>query len=404
MEKKALEGIRIVDFGWVFAGPYVTMLFSFLGAEVIKVESRTRIDEMRLNAVTKYADASQTDGSPLFNNTNLNKKSVTLNLKRPEGIELAKRIVADSDIVVENMRPGVMDKLGLGYEDLAKVKPDIIMLSSSGFGAEGPYGKYAGYAPIFASFGGLAYLMGYADSAPNTGSGDMDLRAGAIAAVALMVALIHRAKTGQGQWIDLSSSECISTLVGSDLLEYALNGRSPSRCGNEDPCMAPHQVYRCKGDDKWISIAVGTDEEWRALCAAMGHPAWADDAAYATAEGRRAHRDSLDEQIAAWTIGYTDYEAMRLLQDAGVAAMPSFSSEQVLTDPHTLARGNVLEIEHPVMGKKNVTAPPWRFSETPAKIFGRSPLLGEHNEDVLCGRLGMSAEELQKLQEEQIVY
>jgi benzylsuccinate CoA-transferase BbsF subunit len=168
--------------------------------------------------------------------------------------------------------------------------------------------------------------------------------------------------------------------------------------------MAPHQVYRCKGDDKWISIAVGTDGEWQALCGVMGNPAWAADEIYATAAGRLQNRDSLDKHISEWTIGYTDYEAMRLLQDAGVAAMPSFSSEEVLTDPHTLARGNVLEIEHPVMGKKNVTAPPWRFSETPAKIFGRSPLLGEHNEDVLCGRLGMSAEELQKLQEEQIVY
>ncbi|MDR0875531.1 MAG: CoA transferase [Clostridiales Family XIII bacterium] len=404
MEKKALDGIKVVDFGWVFAGPYITMLLSFLGAEVIKIESRTRIDEMRLNSVKKYEDSANCDGSPLFNNINLNKKSVTLNLKSPQGIELAKKIVAKSDIVVENMRPGVMDKLGLGYDDLAKAKPDLIMLSSSGFGAGGPYGKYAGYAPIFASFGGLAYLMGYEDDEPNTGSGDMDLRAGAVAAVALLIALIHRNNTGEGQFIDLSSSDCISTLVGSELMEYSLNGRSPARCGNQDAVMAPHQVYRCKGDDKWVSIAVATEEEWEALRRVMGNPAWAAEKAYADAESRRKNRAELDQHISAWTRGYTAYEVMTLLQNAGVAAMPSFSSEELLSDPHTLARGNVIELAHPVMGTKNVISPPWKLSETPAKVWERSPLMGEHNEECFCGLLGMSKEELEKLEDEQIIY
>ena len=214
MDKDALKGVRIADFSWVWAGPLATLLLSFMGAEVIKIESRKRVDQMRQGSITTGDSFSDFNASPIFNNANLNKKSVTLDLSRPEGTELAKRIVAVSDLTMENMRPGVMDKLGLGYKDLVKVKPDIIMLSASGFGSSGPYREYAGYAPIFAAFGGLAYLTGYEDGEPNTMSGVMDLRVGTVSAFALLAALIHRQKTGEGQYIDLSSSECVSALVG----------------------------------------------------------------------------------------------------------------------------------------------------------------------------------------------
>lgn len=280
MNKDALEGVRVADFSWVWAGPLATLLLSFMGAEIIKIESHTRVDQMRLGSITTGDSFSDFNASPIFNNANLNKKSITINLKHPEGNALAKRIVAVSDLTIENMRPGVMDKLGLGYKDLVKVKPDIIMLSSSGFGSSGPYREYAGYAPIFAAFGGLAYLTGYEDGEPNTMSGVMDLRIGTASAFALLAALVHRQETGKGQYIDLSSSECISALVGSELLEYSMNKRSPYRCGNQDAIMAPHNCYRCKGDDKWVSIAVATDEEWQALCRVMGDPAWSNDEAF----------------------------------------------------------------------------------------------------------------------------
>jgi crotonobetainyl-CoA:carnitine CoA-transferase CaiB-like acyl-CoA transferase len=225
-----------------------------------------------------------------------------------------------------------------------------------------------------------------------------------VAAVSLLTALIHRSNTGEGQYIDASSSEAIATLVGSELLEYTFNKRSPERCGNEDAIMAPHQAYRCKGDDKWISIAVASDEEWAALREAMGDPGWAGDEAYADAYSRWENRDELDRHMAAWTANYTNYEVMAMLQDAGVAAMPSFSAEELLADPHTRARGQIVEVEHPVIGKKKLIGTPWKLSETPATVSRHAPLLGENNEEIFCGRLGMSKEELEKLQEEQIIY
>jgi benzylsuccinate CoA-transferase BbsF subunit len=404
MDREALKGVRVADFSWVWAGPLATLLLTFLGAEVIKIESRKRIDQTRHGSITTGDSFSDFNASPIFNNANLNKKGVTLDLSRTEGAELAKRIVAVSDLVVENMRPGVMEKLGLGYEDLVKVKPDIIMLSSSGFGSSGPYREYAGYAPIFAAFGGLAYLTGYEDGEPNTMSGVMDLRVGTVSAFALLAALIHRQKTGEGQYIDLSSSECVSALVGSELIEYTMNKTSPFRCGNQDSIMAPHNCYRCKGRDKWISVAVATDEEWNALCGVMGNPAWSRDEAFSTVHSRWRNRVELDKHIAEWTINYTHYEAMEMLQKAGVAAMPSFAAKDILSDPHVKARGVIQDIEHPVMGKKVVLSPSWKLSETPAVIKKCSPLLGEHNEVVFGGLLGMSKEEITKLEEEKIIF
>lgn len=403
MSEKALKGIKIVNFGWVYAAPYCAELLSFMGAEVVKVESNLRIDQTRHTGVFVGDGTTGTETSPAFNNINLGSKSVTLNLKSPKGIELAKKLVAESDIVMENMRPGVMKKMGLGYEDLKKVKPDIIMLSMSGFGSEGPYGNYAGYAPVFASFGGAAYLTGYADGDPNTGSGVMDLRAGTTAAVAVLTALVHRQKTGEGQYIDLSCSESVGVLVGPELFEYALNGRSPQRCGNEDTIMAPHQVYRCDGNDKWISIAVATDEEWLALRGAMGDPEWAKDPVYADAFGRWENRKELDKHISEWTIKYSSIDLMHMLQDVGVAAMPSFTAKELVNDPHTIAREKFITVEHPVQGTKHVLTPPWKFSETPAAIAGPAPLIGADNDYYFREVLGLGQEEYEALKAEKAI-
>ena len=249
----ALQGVRVADFGWVLAGPYATMLLGYMGAEVIKIESRRRPDEQRI--AHRAGFSSELDASSNFLEVNFNKKSVTLNLSTPEGAELARQIVATSDVVVENMRPGVMNRLGLGYPDLSAVKPDIIMVSISGWGQSGPLREYTAYAPCFASFGGLAHLIGYADGEPNTGTSAMDARSGTAAAFAALMALNIRQRTGQGQYIDLASGEALSCLVGDATMEYVLTGQSPARAGNRDTMMAPHNCYRCQGDDKWISIA-----------------------------------------------------------------------------------------------------------------------------------------------------
>lgn len=404
MPEKALKGIKIANFGWVYAAPYTAELLSFMGADVVKVESNLRIDQTRRTGVF-IGDGSTrgNESSPMFNNINLNSKGVTINLKNPKGIELAKQLVAKCDVVMENMRPGVMDKLGLGYEDFKKVKPDIIMLSMSGFGSKGPYGKYAGYAPIFASFGGGAYLTGYADGDPNTGSGVMDLRAGTAAAFAVLAALVQRNRTGKGQYIDLSCSESVGVLVGPELLEYPLTGRSPQRCGNDDSIMAPHQVYRCKGDDKWVSIAVANDEEWRALCEVMGNPEWSQDPKYADVFSRYENRRELDAHMSAWTINYTHMEVTEKLQKAGVAAMPSFSAEELINDPHTIAREKFVTLEHPTQGKKYHLTAPWKFSETPTSIEKCCPLMGEDNDYFFCEVLGLSEEEYVQLKAEKAI-
>lgn len=404
MFKDALKGIRIADFSWVWAGPYATSLLSYMGAEVIKIESRGRVDQTRKGSIMNGDSFNGYDSSPTFNNANLNKQGVSIDITKPGGAELAKRLVAECDIVVANMRPGKMDKLGLGYHDLIKVKPDVIMLESSGFGCTGPYRGYAGFAPIFASFGGLAYLTGYEDGAPNVMSGVQDMRAGTMAAFILITALVNRQKTGKGQYIDLSSSECLSALVGPELMEYTMNKRSPFRCGNQDAVMAPHNCYRCKGEDKWISIAVATDEEWDALRRAMGDPDWAKAEEYASVYSRRQHGKELDAHMTEWTVNYTHYELMELLQGVGVAAMPSFDAEEILKDPHTKERNLFTEVDHPALGKQVVMNPAWKLSETPARIRKPGPLLGEDNYDVFENLLGMQEEEIKKLEEEQIIW
>ena len=404
MSKMALEGIRVADFSWVWAGPYCTSLLGYLGAEVIKIESMKRVDQTRQGSIMNGDTFEGVNSSPTFNNANLNKKGVSIDITTEKGQEIARRLVAQCDVVVANMRPGKMDKLHLGYEDLKKVKPDIIMLESTGFGVTGPYRGFAGFAPIFASMGGLANLTGYTDGAPNPMSGVQDLRAATQAAYAILAALYHRKKTGEGQYIDCSSSECITTLVGNEMMEYTMNGRSLGRTGNTDPVMAPHNVYRCKGDDKWISIAVGTEEEWQNLVHAMGDPDWAKDEKFADMYARHKNSAELDRHMAEWTIRFTHMEVMEMLQSAGVAAMPSFCATEILEDPHVKARGLLTTVEHPLLKTQHVFNPPWKLSETPATIRKPGPCLGEDNVEVFTGLLGMSEEEVRRLEEEKTLY
>lgn len=404
MFEGALKGIRVADFSWIWAGPYAASLLAYMGAEVIKIESRSRIDQTRKGTIMDTDNFDGLNYSPTFNNANLNKKGVSLDISTPEGAAIAREIVSECDIVISNMRPGKMEKLGLGYEDLKKVKPDLIMIESSGFGCTGPYRSYAGFAPIFASFGGLAYVTGYEDGEPNVMSGVQDLRVGTLSAFITLAALVHRQKTGEGQYIDLSSSECMSTLIGPELMEYTMNSRNAARVGNQDTIMAPHNVYRCKGNDKWISIAVGTDEEWKALCAEMGDPGWCRKPKYEDSFGRHANRREIDKRIGEWTVNFEHVELMKKLQAAGVAAMPSFDAEEILRNPHSKARGLFVTVDHPKIGPQVVMGPAWRFSETPAKVTKAGPLMGENNEEIFRDRLKMSEEWFEKLKKEKVIY
>ena len=402
MNRSALEGVRIADFSWAWAGPYATMLLALMGAEVIKIESRQKLDHVRLRALG-FGVFRGVDWSPFFNDLNMNKMSVTLNLSQPKAVELAKRIVQISDVAVQNMRPGAMDRLGLGYEDLKKVKPDIIYLSSSACGATGPEKGYIGYAPTFGALGGAVHLTGYPDAAPQQMMGAIDLRSAATSAFAILAALCYRQRTGEGQLIDLSSQETISALIGDAIMDYTMNGRNRTRKGNSDEVMAPHNCYRCL-DGKWVTIAIATEEEWKAFCSAIGDPDWTKDHRFSDAYGRQRNQDELDKHVEEWTINHTPYQVMRILQKAGVAAFPSVNSKDLSADRHLKERGMFQRADHPVMGKRIVVAPHWKLSDTPARPCRHAPLFGEHNEYVFGELLGMRLEEINELKEKGIIY
>ncbi len=398
-----LEGTRILDFTWAWAGPYATLLLSFMGAEIIKVESVKRPDHSRMRSLTG-GPTPGIDHSVIFNDLNLNKQSARLDLSRPEAADIVKKLAAVCDVVTTNYRPGVMDKLGIGYEALKEANPEIIMLASSAQGFEGPARRYVGYAPTFSALGGMAYITGYPDGPPSPMTGSIDLRSATTSCFAVLAALYYKKRTGKGQFVDMSSSESIAVLMGEAFMDYQMNDRVQERTGNRDPQMAPHGVYGCKGDDSWVSIAVGSEEEWRALKKGMGNPPWAEDAKFSSMESRLRNQDELDRNVEAWTSQLTHYQVMEDLQKRGVAAVPVFTSQELYLDPHVKERELYQEVVHSMMGRLAVLSPPWKFSRTPATVRQPSPLIGEHNSYVYGDLLGMPPEEIKRLEEDKIIY
>ncbi len=404
MEEQPLKGVRVVDFTWAWAGPYATLLLAFMGAEVIKVESLKRLDHTRVRSLMGGPVTGGPDYSTVFNDMNLNKLSLRLDLTRPKAIEIVKRLVKISDVVTQNMRPGVMEKLGLSYEVLKGVNPKIIMLSSSAVGATGPERTYAGYAPTFCATGGLAYISGYPEGTPITLSGAIDTRVGTTAAFAVLAALNYRQRSGQGQFIDLSSAEAVSCLMGEVFLGHAMNQRVTERRGNRDDSMAPHNCYPCRGQDRWVTIAISTEEEWEAFRQVLGNPAWSGEERFNSARSRYQHQEQLDRLISEWTVQHTDYEVTDSLQKVGIAAAPTLNGDMVRDDPHLKERDILTEVNHQKIGKRLVVTPPWRFSTNHAQVSRSAPLIGEHNGYVLGELLGMSQDEIEQLTGEQVVY
>ncbi len=407
MKQGPLTGIRVLDFTWAWAGPHGTLLLALLGAEVIKVESRSRLDHTRVRSLMAGPVLASPDHSVIFGDLNVGKLSVSLDLKQPRAVDIARRIAGVSDVVTQNMRPGTLDKLGLGYEDLRAVKPDIIMVSSSAVGATGPERAYVGYAPTFAALGGASSVTGYPDGAPSPMSGAVDLRVGTTCAVAVLAALLHRHRTGEGQNVDVSSTEAVSALIGGVFMDYAMNGRVPTRAANRHRTMAPHNCYPCQasGDGSiegeegqgWISIAVGSDKEWSALCSVLGNRSLEHDPRFADVVSRYRRQEELDEIISAWSRGRSAEEAAEALQGAGVAAMPLLDGAALAQDEHLRDRGVLEKVEHPVIGSRLALGPPWRLSDTPAAIPRPSPCLGEHNKYVLGELLRMANSEIEEL-------
>ncbi len=400
-----LAGVRVADFSWVWAGPFCTMHLAHLGAEVIKIESQTRLDMTRRLPFYPKDMEPDVNRCALFNQWNQGKKSLLLNLTAAKGIALAKELVSKSDIVVENFATGVMDGWGLGYEELKKIKPDLIMASISGYGHTGPQRDYMAYGPAIAPLTGLSSLTGYEGGSPQeVGISYGDPNSGIHAAVAICAALAARQRTGHGQHIDVSLWEAMAALVPEGWMDYAMNGTQPPRQGNRDPWMTPHNCFRCAGEDEWVTLACGTDAEWRALCQAIGQPQLADATQFRTAQERKANEDALEQILTAWTATREKWEVTRTLQAVGVAAFPSMTSKDLVGDPHLNERGFFVRLPHPEVGTRTHTGIPWLLTHAPNGVRLPAPLLGQDTDQVMHEVFGYSDQEIARLKDERVLY
>ncbi|MBI3250104.1 MAG: CoA transferase [Deltaproteobacteria bacterium] len=404
MSRLPLAGIRVTDFTWAWAGPYCTLQMAHMGAEVIRIESQKRPCVSRL--IPSFADdVPGPNRAGYFNQYSQGKKSLQLDLGRPEGIEIAKQLIAKSDIVVQNFSAGAIDRMGLGYETLKQIKPDLIMVSICGYGQTGPERQYMGYGPASVPLSGISSLTGYRDVGPaEVGISYGDPNAGIFGSFAAMAALAYRQRTGKGVHIDLALWEALLVLMPEGLMDYAMNRSQPERDGNRDRWMAPHGCFKCQGDaDKWVTIACGSETEWQALCQAMGNPELATDKRFANVTARKANEDILETLISEWTQARDRWEVTELLQKAGVSAFPSMSNKDLATNPHLQARGYLVQKEHPEVGTRIHAGIPWQMSGTPCEVRAAAPLRGQQTDEVLRNILGLSEDAVRKLHEGKVL-
>ncbi|MEX0683395.1 MAG: CoA transferase [Dehalococcoidia bacterium] len=400
-----LAGYRIADLTHWQAGPSASLLLSYLGAEVIKVESLTHIDRYRRGPGP--VDLSQPEAwerMPGFHEFNAGKLSVRLNLRTDDGAELMRKLLTQCDGMIYNLRQAAIERLGLDFPRIHSLNPRLVVVSISNAGTTGPDGNNFGYATTFAALGGLSYVSGYRDMAPCEHTSWPDTVVGSWGALAMLSGLRQREETGAGLFLDVSGQEAMAWLVGDLLLGYAMNGNIPSRMGNDDEAMAPHNCYRCAGDERWIVIAVASEPEWLAFVRVIGGPAWADEPRFRTALARWRHRHELDELISAYTIRQDNAKLAQRLQSEGVAAAPSYSSAELFADPHLADRGYFREVTHSLCGTQLMAGPPWRFSATPAALQRSAPLFGEHDDYVYRDLLELSPDQVARLRECQVLY
>ena len=399
MSKLPLEGIRIADFTWWIAGTMCTRLLATYGAEVIKIESTTQRDQVRDIPRTRPG-TSGVNASHGFNGMNAGKLGITLNPKNPKGLELAKRLISISDIVADNMTWGAMERLGLGYEELVKIKPDLIVLNMPVMGPGGPYTHFSGNGEQIAASAAMHHLTGYPDSigiAPGPVWPDWSANP-YHAATAVLAALHYRNKTGKGQNIILSQYESVVNATALAIMDYSVNGNIQKRMANRSPYGAPHGIYRCQGEDRWCAIAVYLDEEWQGLCRGMGNPEWIRDGKFATVLGRVEHVDELDRLVEEWTLGRMAEDVMTVLQGEGVAAGVVQNGRDLLeNDPQMKERGHYVYLDHPEIGPMALDDYPFKLSATPGRLSRHAPLLGEHTDYVLSEILGMPEDDINEL-------
>jgi benzylsuccinate CoA-transferase BbsF subunit len=384
-----LDGVRVADFSWVGAGPFMTKPLADHGADVVKIESRTRTDVIR--SMPPFRDGIPgLDRSGYFADRNSSKRSICLDLRQSEGRELALRLIAVSDIVVNNFTPGTMDRLGLGYPDAVRVRPDVIYLEMPMQGTTGPHRDFRGYGLSIGAAGGFFGLAGYPDRPPvGSGTNYPDHAPNPLhGAIAVLAALHHRRRTGHGCHIELAQLESTANVLGPALVAAA--GHTVERQGNDDPLAAPHGVYPCAGDDRWVAIAVSTDAHWQSLLDVLGNPEWGQDRAFARAAQRRTRARALDTLLASTTPSWEAPQLADALTKAGVPSSPVYDAQDLLErDPQLRARGHFVRLDHPVMGKSVYSGIPYRLSRTPGRLRSPAPLLGADTRDVCTGLLGL---------------
>lgn len=405
-----LRNLRVINFGWVWVAPLMGHILADMGAEVFKVETRNRPDVIRI--LPPYMDedlARETGEQPLESlyaaNTCRNYRGITLDISTSEGQRLAKELVKSCDVVIENFSPKIMTRFGMGYEELRKLRPDVVMISASAAGKDGPQSGLVTYGGVVSALAGLDYHQGYPElgrpQAANTTI--MDPLQGIYCAFAVLAAIRHRARTGEGQHIDFAQWEAAATLVGGPMMEWVFNKRNSDPLGNRDEMMAPHGVYPSKGSDKWVSIAVKEEDEWRALCDAMDRPGLVDDERFADQYLRQINHDELDEIISAWTKTKTHFQVTRMLQKVGVAAFPSLNEPEVFDDKHFNAREDWIDVEHP-LGKQKIYGMQWKLSKTPGQIRTPGTMVGQYNDFAFREVLGMPNGEIERLGEKNVFY
>jgi benzylsuccinate CoA-transferase BbsF subunit len=384
MNTGILNGLRVLDFTWMLAGPYATRILADFGAEVIKVQSK------------KTAKGAESNLSGYFNTWNRNKCGITLDLSHPDARDVVLKLTQVFDIVIENFSPRVMANWGLSYDKLKEVKPDLIMVSISAMGQDGPWKDFVAFGPTLQALSGLTYLTSFDEHVPmGIGYAYADPMIGLYATVAVLSALEHRDKTGQGQYIDISGFEAVCTLLGPALMDARINQRETIPDGNRAAGTAavPYGCYRCLGTNQWCVIAVSSEDEWTALGQVLGHPAWMKEDKFSTVSGRKEHYEELDAKLEEWTTEQTSEEVVRLLQAAGIAAGVVQNAEDLARDPHLAANRFFWSAEHPVLGKVFSDRSPIRMKGMEAIQWKAAPLLGADNRYVFRDLLGFSEDE-----------
>ncbi|MBI3742864.1 MAG: CoA transferase [Chloroflexi bacterium] len=409
-----LAGIRVLEFCDIWIGPTLCSFLGDLGAEVWKIETIHRMSPSRgLHANPPRGPTypgMEPGGMPFnrnsyFNAHNRSKYGFTLDVRDEETRSRFLELASVCDALVENFPAGGLAKLGVGYDTLRRARPDIVLLSLSPYGQTGPYRSHNTFGFCIDSMCGHASLRGYRgdDITQTAPAYPQDPGGVHVGMFALLAAMHHRHRTGEGQWIDLSQAEAYIDRIGESIVDYSMNRRVPERMGNRHEVMAPHGVYPCRGTDRWVTIAVASDNEWRRLCEAMGDPAWSRDAKFATKQGRQQNAKELDRRLADWTRTRDDHATMLVLQAHRIMCSPVMDARQLFEDPHLRARGFFEPIVHPTAGRHEYPGRAWRFSETPAAIQRPANLLGEHNDLLFHSLLGMRPEHVTRMRDKGLI-